>query len=261
MPCHAIPDQTRPDQTIPYHAMPCHTIPYHTIHMYICPYISTCPSIRPLFQALHFSISRFSRRLGLKPASKLSTCPDAQEKWTNWNPLLKRNLDMYASVIAMLRLLRPEYMADGPGEIREPPRSEYFRWCFCSDFCPQMPSTKRSMCTISVIGSCSQRTFPMPSLALIPARLAVESTSSLSSKDVVEPPFVFKRNLAVKLDEDPTSTGVGFFNKDAWKFKKEMLRWKDMHKTSAFRDRIDDFTLIEQTRTFIYIWKKAVYLC
>ena len=39
----------------------------------------------------------------------------------------------------------------------------------------------------------------------------------------------------MKLDEDPKYR-VGFFNKDAWKFKKEMLRWKDMHKTSAFRD-------------------------
>jgi len=29
----------------------------------------------------------------------------------------------------------------------------------------------------------------------------------------------------VKLDEDPKYR-VGFFNKDAWKFKKEMLRWK-----------------------------------
>ena len=87
-------------------------------------------------------------------------------------------------------------MADGPGEIREPPpEANTLDGAFARIFALKCPRQNAQCASISVIGSCSQKTFPMLSLAFIPARLAVEGTSSLSSKDVVEPPFVFFKEI------------------------------------------------------------------
>ena len=79
---------------------------------------------------------------------------------------------------------------------RTPPEANTLDGAFVRIFALKCPRQNAQCASISVIGSCSQKTFPMPSLALIPARLAVESISSLSSKDVVEPPFLLKKSCS-----------------------------------------------------------------